>query len=179
MEKAPDIYYSDDPQQSEYSDRPPPGRGFLLLFNVVIIGSILPLLFRAFDDGLNDPEIITAVALGVPIIALVYWLVRKGAHGTSYRISENTLELRGGLIYKKIRIGQILEISHARSHKELVNPFLRRQGFCNRFTNLVRLDIKGDTVFISPSDPEQFIEMLRSLKENSANAESTPMEHSR
>lgn len=156
-----------------FIDKPRPGKGFLLLLNVVITGSFLLILHRVIADSLNDPLTLTGAVMGIIILALVNWLVRKSARGTSYRISENTLELRCGYIYKKIRIGQILDISHARSHKELVNPFLRRQGFCNRFTNLVRLDIKGDTVFLSPSDPEQFIKILRSLIPDSAPQQSS------
>ncbi len=146
-----------------FSDKPSPGRGFMLLVNVVIIGSILPLFFGVIDNGLSAPETITAAALAVPVIALVYWLALACARGTSYRIVEHTLELRCGYIYKKIKLHQILEISRTSSSRNLAYPLLRRQNFCNRLTDFVRLDLKGDTVFLSPSNPDLFIEQLRSV----------------
>ncbi len=159
-----------------YEDKPRPGRGYLLCIYGILAGSLLVVLLEL---DLNDPLTITGAVLVIVILIPVCWFVLNSTNHTSYRISDNTLELRCGIRYKNIRLGQILEISHARSRKELVNPFFRRQGFCNRFTNLVRLDIKGDTVFLSPSDPEQFIKILRELKDDSASKKTTSPENSR
>ncbi len=155
-----------------YEDKPAPGRGLLLLLNVVVAGSFLLILQRGvIAVGLNDPQTITGAVLGAIICALVYWIALNSIYRTSYRISDNTLELRCGFIYKKIRLGQIHAIQRVRGWKAWTRPVLRRLSFCNRFTDLVRLELKGDTVLLSPGDPEIFIEQLRSLMPASASGE--------
>lgn len=155
----------------EFEDRPKPGKGFVIFIVIVMAGSFLMVIMPLFTHGPGNPKALTATVLGVFILALVGWVVKSSAFRPRYIVSNNMLELRNGITYKKIRLSRIMAIEHAESWRDLIFPFWRRQGFCNRFKDLVRLELKGDTVFVSPSNPALFVEVIRKLI-----AETNPVE---
>lgn len=146
-----------------YEDKPSPGRGFLL-FICVLCGGCLLLLVPAYihKAGVDPLEAMIVTILLASVVTLVFSWVLILAYKTVYTMDSDTLKLRSGFIYKQIRLNRIHGLRRAPTWREWLNPpVLGRQAFCNRFSNYVCLELKGEVVLLTPTDPEKFIAVIK------------------
>ena len=149
-----------------YVDKPRPGKGYvifilacLLTLLLLIVGTfVLSYIRGAHSTSLIGPGIIMAVAYAIGGGTLL--LVLHAAYHTEYRLIDNQLEMKAGnLGYRKIALSQIVEIRKLSSLRR-IPPGLHKSGASNRLSNLVVLRTRFDKIYLSPSDPDQFITLL-------------------
>jgi len=147
----------------DYEDRPRPGRGFLWLVSAVWGGTaLLCLLVLIRKSGAISLQDITAVILSLTVTTAICGFLLALGYRMVFTLGSDTLTLRSGVIYKKIRFESIRRIARVSSWWHWFHPpFFRRQGFCNRFSDYVVLELKNDLVVFTPSDPERFIAVLQ------------------
>jgi len=137
-------------------DKPSPSSFFVaMMLSLIFLVTLLPLYTMGF---FTDPAVMQPIAIPfflAPLIIFVL-IIHAGYH-TEYQLNENTLELRCGWLVKGSYLYKDIEvITPVRFNSRTLGASYRQKGFCNRFTNGLRLHIGKDQIFISPSDNERF-----------------------
>ncbi len=167
MEKAPDIFYSDDPQDTEHFDKPAPGWGFLIF---LALGAIVPVVLSGYRYMSGENSISLPVMLGlISLFIIMILFFHHIAFNTSYHIVNRQLKARSGFFTTTINLSDIESIEKVSLIRLPVGWHMKwgktRRGRCNRFTNGIALSTSSKgLVYISPSDPDAFIERLRAAR---------------
>ena len=144
-------------------DRPAPGRGYVVLLLVLLLGT--GLLAAASSGGLSEAGRLGQVAGSAFIVALVALplIPLHAAIRTSYEFDGGTLRMRAGFVIRaEIDCGEI-----ARAERVGFIPRVLGwgggRGLANRLTDGLRITLdSGAVYYISPSDPPAFAERIRS-----------------
>lgn len=139
------------------TDSPSPGIGYLL-FIILVFGGVLAAV--AAGDGSAPGERVAQFGVGL-LMAGLFVLMLHAALRTSYRVEGSLLHMRSGVFRSTVDLRSVRGIERCGFNQRTLGWSMGgSRGFCNRFTNGVRMRSGGDYVFISPSDPEQFVRRL-------------------
>lgn len=124
---------------------------FLGIFLILII----PLIFIIQSRDFTTSILISVV--NIAVLLLLIWILLK----TEYEITDEKLKCQSGPFKKSI---SIQEINAIESHKGILVPSLCKlslshEGFVIRYK-------KFDTIYISPSNSQQFLNELTTLNPN-------------
>ena len=140
------------------TDRPSPGRGYLVLLIAVLllgIGTCVGVI-------LTESGALTRALIGVFFVASITALVLLPLHAalhTRYELTDRSLAFRAGIVIKA-------ELTWAEIEEVVRVPFIPRvlgwgggRGLANRFTNGVRITTRNGAIYyVSPTDPARFVE---------------------
>ncbi len=155
-----------------YEDKPRPGKGFLLVIQLSLAG---PLLIMTVIGAIAETgtHLWLALAPGIVILVLVYSFLLHAAYSTVYSIDGGALKMRGGFIKGNVELATVRTISKTGSVTTTLGWGFGSRAICNRFSDIVVLKTSKEKIFISPTDPDIFIEQLRSLIPDSAPQQSS------
>lgn len=161
-----------------YTDKPQPGKGYIVFLLLVLIGvfCIYPVVFvfsylRA-EEASRSTLLFEGFVIALPcvVIGIVMLVGLYAAYHTEYTLRENVLELKGGgVLRRKVALHQIVEAKKVPYNARLLGSGMgvggvRSMGVCNRFRNGVLLITRMEHIYLSPSDPDTFLEMLSALQ---------------
>ena len=149
------------------TDHPPPGRGYLaLLLALLLLGTGTGIGLILTENGALTRALI-ALLFAAPLTVLGLLPLHAAFH-TRYDLTDHSLALRAGLIIKaNLQWTEIDEVVQV--------PFIPRvlgwgggRGLANRLTNGVRITTRqGSIYYISPTDPEQFVQEVQNATNKS------------
>ncbi len=143
-------------------DKPGPALGFILIYVGLIVFLIaLPLFLRRFRKlhGWLAGLVFTICFAG----AAVFLLFLYSGFDTVYSLDNDVLLLRSGILaHGRVELAQIKEIERVPVNWQGLGWALNRTGYCNRFSNCLRLKTDLGTLFLSPKNPDAFAEAIRS-----------------
>ncbi|HLA41197.1 MAG TPA: PH domain-containing protein [Candidatus Glassbacteria bacterium] len=164
MVRVSEIRPDFQPPQEEVIDRPTPGGGYVAIIVILVGGALAVSVWQAWKTYLVNPR--TGYALAVPalIIGTLFFLVLHAAFFTKYRIDSDTLDIKSGLFRGKLPLTRIREISRSQFNWRVLGWGFRQRGFCNRFTDGVKLITEKESIYASPTNPQLFMSQLRTLR---------------
>ena len=116
---------------------------------------------RKFEMKLVNPS--NRRKHSIIMVGLIYWGLLHAAHNTSYNFSGDQLKIRSGFFKSTIRLHLLRGVEKTGTITRVLGWGIKSRAFCNRFRNGVVLIFAGEKVFLSPSNPDIFIERVRSL----------------
>jgi hypothetical protein len=146
----------------ELEDKPAPGGGYLLFLHGVLGGSLLLDIAVTWHIGGSEPVALFAVGHSVVIVGLFYWGLLHAAYNTRYAINGDKLDIRCGIFKSSLRLSTVRDVEKVRTMSRTIGWGFGTRGFCNRFRNGVALIARQEKVFLSPSNPDIFMEQIRS-----------------
>lgn len=141
-----------------FQDKPQPSRPYVIFNVVLIVLTMLPLFLMAIH-GLLFASV--GLLLVLPILLLMLELFHA-AYATEYRIEGGRISLRcGWIMNRRIPLADIQGVEHVDAIPRVLGWNPGALGYCNRFSNGLKLITPKRVVFISPSDPEAFQRALQ------------------
>lgn len=143
-----------------HQDRPAPGRGYVVA-NGVLLAALVALtaglmLLRGVNFG-------TVVALTLALLTAAYvLLVIHAAYNTVYTLSGGTLDLCCGVMMRgEVILDDVERIEPVRALPRVTGRGPSGRSYGNRFSNGLRLVTTNGDVYVTPSKPEVFADLLR------------------
>jgi hypothetical protein len=144
-----------------FVDKPNPSLAFILIYaGLALFLIVLPLFLRHFHQlrGALAVVVFTVTFAGAAVL-LVFLIT---GFDTVYSLDNNTLRFRSGFLAKgQAALDDIKEIQTVPMNWEALGWALNRKGFCNRFSNCLRLTTDQTAFFLSPKDPQAFAAEIR------------------
>lgn len=142
-------------------DKPSPSLAFILIYaGLTLFLVALPLFlkhFRKLRGGLS--VVVFAITFAGAAVFLVFLL---SGFDMVYSLDNSTLHFRGGFLARgQVKLEDIKEIQTVPTNWQALGWALHRTGFCNRFSNCLRLTTTQATIYLSPKDPEAFANEVR------------------
>ena len=158
-----------------YTDKPRPGKGYILFLLLILVAvfCIYPVGFAfSYLASTSRSTILAQGLLGAIPCAIIGVLVLVGLHAayhTEYTFRDHLLELKGGgVVRRKVYLEQIVEAKKVPYNGRMLGSKLTGRmmntGVCNRYKNGVLLITRTENIYLSPSDPDKFLELLSSLQ---------------
>ena len=151
-----------------FIDKPSPGLSYILLYIGLIVFIVaVPIFFRRFRKMRGKTAgVVFILCLAAALFFLVFLY---SGFTTRYTMDSETLTLKSGLLAgAEIRLGDIKEITKLPTNWHALALALNRTGYCNRFSNGLRLTTDKTSYYLSPSDPVRFEEEIRSRQKRSS-----------
>lgn len=145
-----------------YINKPMPGTGYIVL-NIVLI--VLFVAIPLFLWHFHKPRLLFFVSILVLCLAAVFifGLFLHAGYHTEYRLSDRTLEMRCGHVFDgKVELNDIRRIRRSGFNWQTLGWAVHLKGYCNRFTNGVRIVTRRHIYFLSPRNPKEFINEVKS-----------------
>lgn len=142
-------------------DKPSPSMTYVL-FNIIFLILFLlgPFILNHFIK-FRLPLLICLIMI-LWGTAGVMGLVVHAAHNTEYSMDETTLTLQCGyMMDEKIALDKIHDIRPVMINFQTMGWSTRWRGFCNRFGNGLKISVNGIRYYISPENPQHFLNELR------------------
>ncbi len=148
-----------------YVDSPQPSNSFvfttlglLACMLVINLGVIVSFHFPAAVG-----VIVTAMFSVVYVYAL---LVLHAGYHTRYTVAEQAVDLRAGmLVHRRIPLQRMRRVDKTLSLDRVIGWGFGEEGYCNRYTDGVRILIDEKAIYCSPGDVDAF---LRAVQEAAA-----------
>jgi len=158
-----------------YTDKPKPGKGYILFLLLILIAvfCIYPAGFAfSYLASTSRSTVLAEGWIGALPCAIIGILVLVGLHAayhTQYTLSDHQLELKGGgVVLRKVALEQIVEAKKVPYNTRLLGSKMAGRiintGVCNRYKSGVLLTTRTENIYLSPSDPDKFLELLFSLQ---------------
>jgi len=149
-------------------DKPNPSLAYILIYTGLVLFLIaLPLFlkhFRRLRGALS--VVVFTISFAGAAVFLVFLL---SGFDTVYSLDGDTLHLRSGFLAKgQVKLDDIKEIRTVPVNWQALGWALNRTGFCNRFTNSLRLTTTQGTIYLSPKDPGAFADEVRTRQRRSS-----------
>lgn len=143
-----------------FIDKPIPGTGYVFFMALLMAACIfMPFILRHFFRFRLPLHIALIVSLWGA--ASIFGIIIHALYNTHYTLTERTLHLEcGTLIEEEIPLADIRNVQTVAYIPQSLGWTLKWKGFCNRFYNGVRFNVSNRTIFISPTDPEEFMKLL-------------------
>ena len=103
------------------------------------------------------------VGHSIIIVGLIYWGLLDAAYRTRYTFSGDKLDIRCGIFKSSVRLSLVRGVEKSRTNTHTIGFGFGKRAFCNRFRNGVVLKLAREKVFLSPSNPDIFMEHVRSM----------------
>ena len=143
-------------------DKPGPSLSYILIYAGLILFLIaVPLFLKHFKKlrGVLG-VVVSVIGFGGAAVFLVFL---HSGFDTVYTVDDTTLHLRNGILTRgRVELSTITDIAKVPVNWQALGWALNRSGFCNRFTNGLRLTTTQGTIFISPRDPDAFAAEIHS-----------------
>jgi Bacterial PH domain len=152
-----------------FIDKPPPGRGYLLLLYLTLAISLFTMVsvgYLVVASGEANTIFWIIMVLSMVFLVLVFGFILHGAYSTVYIIEGGVLKMRSGPIKGSVELATVRGISKNGSVTTTVGWGIGSRAICNRFSDIVVIQSGREKICISPTDPNLFIEQLRSLIPN-------------
>jgi uncharacterized integral membrane protein len=149
-------------------DTPAPGAGYVLLYVGLIVFLVaLPIFLKRFR------KIRGWTAIGAFVICFAaagaFLVFLQAGYATRYTMDNVTLTLRSGLFLREqVKINDIKEMRIVPTNWQALGWALTRMGYCNRFNNALKLVTARGLLYLSPTNPDQFIEEIKSRQRTSS-----------
>lgn len=147
----------------DFEDRPAPGGGYLLFLHLVLGGSLLLNMAITWHVGKAEPVALFAVGHSILIVGLIYWGLLHAAYNTRFTFIGDKLDIRCGIFKSSVKLSQVRGVEKSRTITRTIGWGFGSRAFCNRFRNGVVLITAKEKVFLSPSNPDIFMERVRSM----------------
>lgn len=148
-------------------DKPTPGLGYVLLYlGLMLFLVVVPIFLRRFRKLRGGWG---AAVFAVCCVAAAFFLIfLYSGFTTEYSLDGNTLYMRSGFLAKgQVNLADITEIRKVPTNWQALGWALNRTGYCNRFANALRLTTDKALIYLTPSDPDRFVEEIRSRQRKS------------
>jgi len=173
MARVSEIRPDFQPPQEDVTDKPTPGFGYVVFILCLLGGIFAWLSYRAYNAYLVDRQLGYTLALPALLTGAGLILILHAAFFTTYRIDSEKLALKSGLFRGSLPLVRIKEISRKRFNWRVLGWGIGRRGFCNRFTDGVKLITDKESIYVSPTNPQLFMSQLRTLRFSKADRERT------
>jgi hypothetical protein len=143
-------------------DKPSPSLSYVLIYAGLILFLVAVPLFLKRSRKVRGilGVVVSVIGFGGAAIFLVFL---HSGFDTVYTLDDSTLRLRNGILTRgEIELSTITEVARVPVNWQALGWALNRTGFCNRFTNALRLTTTRSTFFISPRDPDAFTAEIHS-----------------
>ena len=161
MERESEQVYASE----RYIDYPAPGKGFLAF---LFIGTLVPVgLFGYRYLAGNQTHDLQFFLGSIIVFGAMFAFFLYSAYHTSYTVGMGKIVARSGFFSSTIELSDIESIKYVKFARQALGSSWRLGGKCcgrcNRFMNCVALTTSWGQIFLSPSDPEKFISVIRKL----------------
>lgn len=142
-------------------NKPFPSIPFILIYaGLVLFLVAVPLFLRHFRK-LRGWLAVVVFIIGFAG-ALFFLNSLFSGFDTVYTLDSGTLSLRSGFWARDtVDLSAIKEIAKVQVNWQGLAWALNRTGFCNRFTNGIRLETDHGSIILSPKDPAAFADEIR------------------
>jgi hypothetical protein len=149
-------------------DKPAPGTSYVLLYLGLIVFLVaLPLFLRHFRKlrGLLAGLVFIICLGGAAVFAMFLF----SGFTTQYSLDNGTLYLRSGFLHStQVDLGAITEVEKVPTNWHSLGWALNTTGYSNRFYDCLKLKTDQGDIFISPRDPVQFAQEIKSRQRRSS-----------
>ena len=143
-----------------YTDAPDPGAGFLSV-NIITIIILLAIPIFYYNRLAVNTSLLTLVMIACIGGSIVFGFIIHAAFNTRYSIDESTLAIRNGHILKaELELEEIRDIGTVSFNRQTFGTAFNMRGYCNRFIGGVRILTDDLVIYLSPTDPVEWIEEL-------------------
>ena len=149
-------------------DKPAPGTGYVLLYLGLIVFLVaLPLFLKHFKKLRGLPAgLVFIICFGGAAVFAVFLFT---GFTTQYSLDNGTLYLRSGFLHStQVDLGAISEVEKVPTNWHSLGWALNKTGYSNRFNDCLKLKTDQGDIFISPRDPVQFAEEIKSRQRRSS-----------
>ena len=149
-------------------DKPAPESDYILIYLGLIVFLVaLPLFLKLFRKLRGWLAVIVFIVCFGGAAVFAVFLV--SGFTTQYTLENNTLRLRSGLWHStEINLGAISDVENVPTDWHSLGWALNKTGYSNRFHNCLRLKTDKGDIYISPRDPVQFAEEIKSRQRRSS-----------
>ena len=160
---------------SQWIDQPRPSGGYICfclffpLLLLLILGTTLIRTYFVIEAPSIIAEGVTFALLFVGFVVIFGLILRMG-YTIKYVLDGHTLHLYAGKrVAFSIPLYQISQMRKTTYNRRLMGWGIGNAGLCNRFRNGICLTVtkgrRSYELYISPSDPDDFLTHLNNLKE--------------
>lgn len=157
-----------------YFDSPTPSRSFIFTTLGLMAGlaAINASVFLRFSWPTWWALVITAIFSLVYIYCIL--VLHAGFH-TRYTISDDAIDLRAGIfMHRRIPLDTVVRIDKTVALNCVVGWGSEREGYCNRFTEGVRIRLEQKSIYCSPHDTPAFLRAVHEARPALAVAKPMP-----
>jgi hypothetical protein len=158
-----------------YTDKPRPGKGYVLFLLLILVAvfCIYPagFAFSYLASTSRTTVLVQGLLAGLPlvIIGILVLIGLHAAYHTQYTLRDHQLELKGGgVVLRKVNLEQLVEAKKVPYNNRMLGSKMTGRmintGVCNRYKNGVLLITRTENIYLSPSDPDKFLELISSLR---------------
>lgn len=147
----------------DYEDKPKPAKDYLLLVYLLFGGILALVILASLAVWRQNPPLLVIMAFPCLIIMLVGTGLLHAAYRTSYTLADGRLVARCGIFSSVIRLDAVEEIQHAGYIRKPLGWGMGCRGFCNRLRDGIKLQLRNESIYLSPSDPALFTDTIRRL----------------
>lgn len=149
-------------------DKPNPSLAYILIYaGLALFLVALPVFLKHFRKLRGALSVVVfSISFAGAAVFLVFLF---SGFDTVYSLDGNTLHLRSGFLTKgQVKLDDIKDIQPVSVNWQALGWALNRTGFCNRFSNSLRLITTQGTIYLSPKDPGAFAGEIRTRQRRSS-----------
>ncbi len=165
-------------QEKMVIDFPKPSGGYICFFLLFPIGLLLLLVAALALIYTTSGSSKALVGAGIPFALLflgcsvIFGVLLRTGYRIKYALDTRVLQLYSGKkLAFSIPLAQVVHQQKVEHISRLLGWGTNNAGLCNRFSNGICLTIQGSRkylLYISPSDPDKFLEQLSIAKSSSS-----------
>ena len=152
---------------SVFIDQPGPSWGMVAFFAItflllIVVFALIP--FFSYHNGVMGAQFIVEIVIFVSLIIAtisILGITFFACFNIKYIVNDQGIEMRAGRFPPfTLAFHEIGEVKKVPYTTRLLGFGLSSAGVCNRFRNVVLIRAKHRSIYLSPSNPDQFIEQL-------------------
>ncbi len=148
-------------------DKPTPSVSFVLLYlGLIVFLIVLPLFLKRYRK-LRGALAVVVFAVCF-LAAAVFAVFLTAGFTTQYTLDNNILSPRSGFWSStQVKLEAIRSVDKVPLNWQALGWALNRTGFCVRFANCLRVTTPQRVIYLTPRDPDQFMQELLSRHKES------------
>ena len=148
-------------------DRPAPSVSYVLLYLGLIVFLVaLPLFLKRYKRLRGALKVVVFAASFLAAAVFAVFLI--AGFTTQYSLDNNTLTLQSGFWSStQVKLEAVRSVDKVPLNWQGLGWALNRTGFCVRFANCLRVTTQQKVVYLSPRDPDQFLQEVLSRQKES------------